>query len=367
MALAVYAHLFSGLIVIGQLLAFGGLLFLPGPWRSSSRRQLPALIVSQITLGILIIPMILVSLHGPNTDWLASPHRNELFQLFLTISDDSKLYEFLIAAGCFLAVIVGMLVYLPRGRRLLDGLALNGDADEERFSQLQRLLPLGFALVCWVVVPTVLSYVISKGPIHLFSPRYLVPIVPAVFLLVGLGVAVFRGYLVQSALALGTLLLALHYVPLYYASAQVEDWNSTVHWLEQQYQPGDGLVCYNNKQGCQIPVEYYFHAYPTAAHFTNDSPGAFSWEMYHTADGLSRYGAAVNPNALAMYAAKHPRLFYIKGRVANETEAGKVQAAVSWLDSHYHLLNKIVTPTVTIWLYETRNVGAVAAGSSLTN
>jgi hypothetical protein len=54
-----------------------------------------------------------------------------------------------------------------------------------------------------------------------------------------------------------------------------------------------------------------------------------------------------------------------KGRVANETEAGKVQVAVAWLNSHYHLVNKIVTPPVTIWLYETRNVGALACPCSV--
>jgi len=351
MVLAVYAHLFSLLLLGAQLVAVAGFLILPGVWRSRAWRRLPALIGSLVAFGLLIVPMILVSRQGSKTGWLPIPHRSDVIYLILTISDDSKPYFYLIAAFCCIALAVGALVYLPLGKRLLERFAFKS-GDEERWSQLQRLLPLGFALVCWVVVPAVVSYVVSKGPTRIFSPRYLVPIVPGVFLLVGLGVAVFRWRVVQAILGLGMLLLALHYVPLYYASAQVEDWNSTVHWLEQQYHAGDGLVCYNNAQGCQIPVEYYFHAYPTSAHFTDDSPGAFSWETYGPADASSGYEAAVNPQALAVYAAKHPRLFYIKGRVANETEAGKVRAAVAWLDSHYHLVNKVVTPTVTIWLYD---------------
>src|SRR5438132_933572 len=41
--LAIYAHLFSLVILLAQLAAFAGLLFLPGPWRALARRRLLAL------------------------------------------------------------------------------------------------------------------------------------------------------------------------------------------------------------------------------------------------------------------------------------------------------------------------------------
>ena len=113
------------------------------------------------------------------------------------------------------------------------------------------------------------------------------------------------------------------------------------------------MVCYNNAQGCQIPVEYYLHAYPSAAYFTDDSPGAHSWNSFGPANPNAVYGAAVDTNALAAFGAKHSHLFFIKGRVANETEAAKAKTAEQWLDNHYHLLGRIVTPTVTISLYST--------------
>ena len=151
---------------------------------------------------------------------------------------------------------------------------------------LQHYLPVGFALFCWVVVPVIFSYVVSQGSTRLFSTRYLVTILPALFLLVGLGVASLRWRAVQVGLALVLFLFALHYVPAYYKGAQIEDWNSTVHWLQQRYQPGDGLVCYDSdvEQGCQVSVEYYLHAYPGAAHFTGDSPGEFSWSNFGPAN-----------------------------------------------------------------------------------
>ena len=359
MTLAVYAHLFSLLILLSQLLAFAGLLMLPSPWQSKVRRQLPALLVSLVALFVLIIPMLLVSLHGSKTDWLDAPNRSEVYNLFLTIAGQSKTYLLLIGAFCFLGLAVGCLFYLPEGKRLLDRFASGGrkESSQERASLLSRFLPVGFALVCWVVVPIVVSYVISKeSTTRIFSTRYLVTIVPPIFLLVGMGVAAFRWRSVQFVLSLGLLLLALSFVPQYYQSAQVEDWRTTTFWLEQHYQPGDGLVCYNNKQGCQIPVEYYLQTYPSAGnpHFTDDSPGAYSWQTFGPADPHAQdYQAAVDINALQAYAARHTRIFFIEGRVANNVEAQRMQDAINWLDSHYHFVSQIVSSNVTIRLYVT--------------
>jgi len=173
---------------------------------------------------------------------------------------------------------------------------------------------------------------------RLFSSRYLVTILPPLFLLVGMGVSVLRWRTLQVVLTLGLFLIALHHVPQYYQTAQVEDWNSTVHWLEQRYQAGDGLVCYDSdvEQGCQVSVEYYLHAYSSAAHFTGDSPGEFSWANFGPANPRSGPEAAVDPGALAAYAAQHPRIFYITGRIPNNAAGARALAAQHWLDSYYH-------------------------------
>ena len=344
--LAVYAHLFSLLILFAQVVAFGGLLILPGPWRDKVRHRVVAFIVSLVITGVLMIPMLLVSLHGPKTGWLPSPLLHDVYNLLLTISANSKLYLLVLFGCCAIGILVAMLMYQPRGKDLLEQFRLYKKDDDKRNAMLQQYLPVAFALLCWFVVPIVVSFIVSR--------RYLVIILPPLFLLVGLGVAVLRWRLVQLALILALFMIAVYYVPAYYKSAQVEDWNSTVPWLEQRYQPGDGLVCYNNAQGCQIPVEYYIHAYPGAAHFTEDSPGAYSWNTFGPADPQTGYAAAVDTHALSIYGAKHAHLFFIIGRVANTTEAAEAQAAQHWLDTHYHLLSRIVTPTVTISWYAIR-------------
>ena len=355
--LAVYAHIFSLLILLAQIVAFGGLLILPGPWRDKARHRISAFIVSLVAIGVLIVPMLLTSLHGSKTGWLPSPHLHDVYNLFLTISANSKLYLLILFGFCALGLLVSMLVYLPQGKELLAQFALYNSGDDKRNTTLQQYLPVAFMLLCWLVIPIVISYVVSQGSTRLFSTRYLVIILPPLFLLVGLGVASLRWRIVQLALTLILFFIAFYYVPLYYKSAQVEDWNSTVHWLEQRYQSGDGLVCYNNaqNQGCQIPVEYYIHAYPSAAQFTDDSPGAYSWNTFGPADPHTGYAAAVDTNALATYGAKHAHLLFIIGRVSNDAEAAKAKAAEQWLDNHYHLLGRIVTPTVTISLYATNS------------
>jgi hypothetical protein len=173
-----------------------------------------------------------------------------------------------------------------------------------------------------------------------------------------MGVAALRWRSTQFVLTLALFLLALYVVPFYYQSAQVEDWNSTSFWIEHHYRTGDGLVCYDNtvEQGCQISVEYYFHAYPSAAHFTDDAPGSFSWNTFSSANP----DAAVDPTALAAYAAQHPRIFFIVGRLPDSAAAAKAQAAQMWLDSHYHFIAQIVTRTVTVRLYSTVNTTIVA-------
>ncbi|MBV9689069.1 MAG: glycosyltransferase family 39 protein [Ktedonobacteraceae bacterium] len=349
--LAVSAHLFSVLIVLAQLVAVVGLLLLPGEWRARVRKQIVPLAVSLVVTAILIIPMLAVSRQGSKTGWLPIPHLNAIYHLFLTISGNSKTYLLLIFVLCACALVMAALCCLSHGRDLLQRLSLLSVKSDSQTSALQHLLAVAVTLVCWLVIPIGVSYVVSHGATRIFSSRYLVIVVPPLFLLVGLGVAMLRWRIVQAMLGLGLILLAVRYVPLYYASAQVEDWNVTSHWIEQHYQPKDGLVCYDNVQGCQISVEYYLHAYPSVAHFTADSPGAYSWANFGPVDPLTGYEAAVQPKQLVAYGDKHPRLFFIVGRVPDDVAAAHARVAQVWLDTHYHLVGQINTRTVTVRLY----------------
>jgi mannosyltransferase len=353
--LAVYAHLFSILIIVAQVIAFAGLVVLPGPWRVTARRRLRPFIASLLLTSILIIPMLLESLQGPKTGWLPVPHLHEVVVLFQLITASSNVYLLILFVLCFCAVLIALLPHMSDSGPLLRSVTFYRQGNQQSEQKMQQLLPIAFALVCWFLVPIISSFIVSQGSIRLFSTRYLVTVLPPLFLLVGLAVSALRWRGAQIALIAGLFLIALTLVPVYYRSAQVEDWNSTVHWLEQRSQPGDGLVCFDNdvQQGCQIAIEYYLHAYPNGTHFSSDSPGAFSWQNFGPVDPAAGSNAAVDPRALALYAAHHARLFYIVGRVPTDAAATQAQAAQQWLDSHYLLLGRIHTSTVTISWYAT--------------
>ena len=353
--LAVYAHLFSLLILLAQVVAVVGVLVLPGQWRDQARKQFVASLISLLAVGVLIIPMLLESLQGAKTDWLPVPHLHDLANLFFTIGGGDKPYVYAFVGCAILGVTSVLFSY---GLVHLSGIRrprLEHHWLGKMFLSSQQRFPMLWLLLCWLIVPLVVSYVVSQGATRLFSSRYLVVILPPLFLLIGLGIATMRWRALRVGLAISVILLALWTVPSYYKSAQVEDWNSTAHWLEEQFEVDDGLVCYDSalEQGCQVSIEYYLDAYPSLAHFTDDSPGAFSWENFGPANPKAGTDAAVDPTALAAYGAKHPRLFFIVGRVADDAGAARAQAAQQWLDSNYHFVGQIVTRTVTIRLYQT--------------
>ncbi len=359
--LAIYAHLFSLIILLAQVCAYSGLLCLPQPWRSKVRRQIPAFLISLSCIFLCIIPL-LRQLNVSRTNWLPVPQLLDVARLLLSISGTNRIYLFVLALCCGLALFVAVLSYLPRGaslpltdrffgEKVPTGTNSHADMGEQRRQQMQYFLPMSLSLFCWLIVPLIVSYAVSQGSIRLFASRYLVTLLPPLFLLVGMGVTALRWLSVRLILSLLLFMLALSAVPFYYRSAQVEDWNVTARWIEQHYQANDGLVCYDNtlEQGCQISIEYYFQAYPTAAHFSADSPGAFSWRSFSAANP----DAAVDPSVLAVYGARHPRLFFIVGRLPNDEAAYRARTARIWLDRHYHCIGQIVTRTIIIRLYTT--------------
>ncbi len=356
-SLALYAHLFS-LLILFALLCSLAVLLLPNAWRPALRQRLRPLLLSFISIVILSMPVLLESLHGAKTDWLPDPRLHDIYGLFLTMSGESKLF-LLLNAGCCAIVLAWLL--LPRlwpGFVAREGEGSGKVSDRERLAAQRfsrQAMPIAVVLLCWLLLPVVVSFMVSQGLPRLFSSRYLVVVVPPFCLLVALGVASVRWPALRVALALALLLAALSVVPHYYASAQVEDWNTATFWLEQHYRPGDGLVCYDNavEQGCQISVQYYLDAYPTGAHFTADTPGAFSWQQFGPANPASGPDTATDPAALSAFGAQHPRIFFIVGRLPDDAAAARAKAAQHWLDTHYRFIAQIVTRTVTVRLYAT--------------
>ena len=353
--LAVYTHAFSVLILLAQIVAVVALVLADAGARARVRRHLWGLLASLAAIGVLIIPFAIASRHGAKNGWLPSPQVSELIHKAAALGGKSKLA--LVVLGVALLALVAFLALArrPAGRRLLarlqSALPAGGAADTSALRDGAR--PTVIALVCWLVVPVVVSFVLSQGPVRLFSSRYLVVVVPAVALLAAAVVALLRPRPARLIVAAGLVCASLALVPSYYAHAQVEDWRTPTRWLEAHYAPGDGLVSYNNVQGAEFPVAFYLQSDGSPAHFTLDAPGSVNLARYGSGDPFAHYSAALDPTALAAYAAQHPRLFFIEGRFANDADAAHAHATQAWLDDHFRFLGQTSSGIVTIRLYDT--------------
>ncbi len=355
MLLAIYAHLFSGLILLAQIVAVMGIVLVPNSWRDQVRARLFSFVVCLCLIGLgclFLMPAIFV---GGKTGWLPVPQWHDFYHLFDTISGHDLVYLIVYTLLC--ATSVGLVIFgWISGSRFL-----SGDRDRTwvkvaiRWLPPRQVWPIIWLLCCWLLLPIVMSYAISQTMLRLFSTRYLITIVPPFFLLIGVSIARIPWHNVRVLIVLLCLVLALPPVFSYYPNAQIEDWNTATRWVQARYQEGDGLVCYDSEpsQGCQISVEYYLHTYPTEAHFTDDAPGAFSWSQFGPVNPAEGFNAVLDPAVIARFAAKHKRFFYIVGRVPSaqaQKQVGKVQQVLA---AQYHHIDQLVTRTVTIGVYST--------------
>src|SRR2546429_7144002 len=136
---AIYTQLFSLLILAAQVVTFGGLALLPGPWRSKARQQLHSFLISLVSIFVFIIPLLYASRHGSKTGWLPIPQPMDIYLLFLTICANSRIYLYLLLALCLLGLCVAMFAYRSWGVRLLSKASLVVGADDKPLSGLQQL------------------------------------------------------------------------------------------------------------------------------------------------------------------------------------------------------------------------------------
>ena len=288
--LAVYAALFSGLVLISQATALVALLIIPGRWRERVRANLRSLIIAFGMVFLLVLPIGIDAALNGGQHWVPPVGLRDVREFFRFLGGDSRSYELLVFGS---AMLGGLLTLAARIRP---------------FDRLTRARPewLGpaVAIACWFLVPLGIAFVFTQPHLnlHLFFKRYLVVVVPPLCLLAGLAVGALRWRLAQAALAALLVFVAVPQLLHYYPYAQVQNVRDPVRWIEQRYQPGDGMICVPQPE-CAIAIGYYLELDRGPAHFDGDSPGRFSWTHEAT---VSPTGAAVQE-----YAARHSRVFFI--------------------------------------------------------
>ncbi|TMD64010.1 MAG: hypothetical protein E6I84_14535 [Chloroflexi bacterium] len=329
MTLALYSHLFSALVLAAQIVAFVALLRLPSSWQARVGRSIVGMAVSVGAIGVAMLPMVGYYLHhGSNNQWVPPANPTAMARLLWNISGHLILYGVLLGLSVLLALIVGLAVK----RRYAEWHAAAVD-------------PVTLALLCWMVVPVVLSYTLTQPllNLHLFVWGYLVVVIPPLCLLAARGVTLLPWRRARPALALALVATAVAALPIYYGTV-AQDYKTAVRWTERHYQPADGLVC--TPWSCPMAFAYYLPLDRGPAPLAAGAPGTWSWQRM---DAMP-----LDQRSLAVYARLHPRIFYVDALTMQDSLELRMRAQVAqeWLNRNYRMVAQITTHgPVTVRLY----------------
>jgi len=334
MALAIYAHLFSTLVLASQVIAFAALLSLDGDSRVRLRRSAGAFARSVAAIGVAVIPMgAYFFRHGSTNAWLPPADATGLVRLLWNVAGHQVIYGVLLGVAV-LAVVV--LAIRARGHRAKAAHAW------------PRLGPL-IALGAWVCVPVALSYAASQPRLnlHLFSWGYLIVVVPALCLLAGISIAAIRRPLARRAVATSLVAAAALATPIL-TSAPQQDFRTAARWVEERYLPGDGLVA--TSWSSSLAMDYYVRIDGAPNELLAASPAPWSW----TAGGDQR----LEQRAIAEYTVARHRIFLVDSPLEGDSPDVKARSwmARTWFDSRYALVSEIALPSalgqVRVRLYD---------------
>jgi mannosyltransferase len=230
MAYACYLHLFAGFVVVAHGVS---LVFVPPAWLRWRR-----LAASAALLAVLLVPIPIwfVTGYTDKITFIERPGPDDLFHV------SSEL-----AGGTVITVLLGLFVLLALvvfGRGLVR-------ADGPRRSRAVFHDGLG---ISWLVVPFVVSCLVSITVEPVFLGRYLIVSVPALALVAAAGVMAIR----PRALAVGAFAVAvassLVGVALKYDDP-IENYRDPVALMAAHVTLRDGLVVCSPAR--RAPVEYY--------------------------------------------------------------------------------------------------------------
>jgi mannosyltransferase len=334
MTLAIFAHIFSAIVLASQMVAFAALLVLPSESRGRVRRSVGRMATSVVVFGVAVLPMVLYFLgHGSTNAWLPPASPAAFLRLLWNMAGHDVVYGSFLGAAAFAAVF-----FTIRARKRRDP------------SRSTLPVALVVALGCWLCVPVALSYATTQPlfNLHLFSWVYLVVVVPALCLLAGIGVSAVRSPLVRHSVTTCLVVAAAFATPIY-SALPPQDFRTAARWVGDRYEAGDGLV--STTWSSSLAMDYYARigVVPTVA--VAGGPHAWSY---------SQGGhQSLDHRDVAAYAASHPRVFLVSSLQGADTLSLKEQVSSieRAFDGSFVLLADVDVPSrngaIRVRLYDT--------------
>ncbi|HEV2139820.1 MAG TPA: hypothetical protein VGT01_01405 [Candidatus Dormibacteraeota bacterium] len=311
-ALAVYAHEIAVLVFFGQAIMVAALVVSGLRRRQPLPGWLPGWIGSVGASAVLAAPLALdVKGHGANNVWVWPVGPSDVIHLLGHMTGQQPAFLLALLGAGGVAFVVGVLPQQWTGLK---------PAEKREPSAPSWSVP-ALGLLCWGLTPVVITYVLTQPSLnlHLFNPRYLVLVVPAVCLLAGLGVAELRPRSLMAGGAVGLVALALiATIGAPAISAPREDLRGAAAWVTAKASPGDGVIPLT--WGAAMALDEYAPALTTPG-----TPGRMDW---------STGGASpVEESQLASFVAGRHRVFLVE-----DADNAEVASARAWFEGHNYRL-----------------------------
>jgi mannosyltransferase len=262
-AVAIYAHLFSGFVVMAHVLS----LALRRP-----RPRLTHVAAAYALMALLVAPLLVVAGGSgiPERTFIEKPDLGSFEWLFLhltgaggVVTRGGRLLLLSYFAACCVAILF-------MARRTRDR--------KHRGSGGGNMWSFGLVLL-WLWVPVLVSFVVSIAITPIFLPRYLIVGLPALVTIAAIGISSLSRRSVQVVAVAGLIGLSIPPLLRYYGAdfKEGQDWRSAVEYVAAGDRPEDGIV-FLSRYG-RRPFEYYRQRLGDGADVRPIYPG-MAWEEY---------------------------------------------------------------------------------------
>jgi 4-amino-4-deoxy-L-arabinose transferase-like glycosyltransferase len=232
-----YSHSYGVFILASQSLFFTLFIF-------KHRSKIIPWLASQITIGLLIAPMLMAQMSGAGDGvmgWLPLPKFHELLRTFYRFIFGYDGQETIIAASIGIGIIIlaALVGFLRSGasqkRKVARQLWSNALRES---SGISPLILVG----CWLIIPVISPFILSfvLGPMYL--DRYVSTAAPALYLLIALAIVTLRQWVpltLSVVIVTGMLIPGLHF---FFTQDQKEQWYEVAAFIDEQSQENDVIV-----------------------------------------------------------------------------------------------------------------------------
>lgn len=240
--LALYVHVFAGLVTLGQLASLA--------WRSREAVRWRWVAASLAGVAVIAAPIVAFALlKGGQIGWIGEPTLSKTVGTFVVVAGGlaggraraapDQLLGLLLTAVYGIAFVLALVEL--RARRRAEG------TSEETWGRA--------FLLCTIVVPVVLAFAVSIAAQPIFYYKYFAVVVPMLAILVAAGLTYVNRPSISIALLATLVIVSLAAMGRCYGDCNREDWVQAARHVETTTGPEDAVLFY--APYVRTPFEYY--------------------------------------------------------------------------------------------------------------